>query len=133
MTNILNIYFWPRLPIADRCCCKKKVPDFKTLENCKQFNDDCKLHFGLYNKKRLPWNSTLFLREDSMISKGYSNRAFIITMSKFSAPCLGVVSNILNHPFCTTFIVHYETCVIATGLKYCILLCSKIIKAPNNV
>ena len=129
MTNILNIYFWPRLPIADRCCCKKKVPDFKTLENCKQFNDYCKLHFGLYNKKRF---STLFLREHSMISKGYSNRAFIITMSKFSAPCLGVVSNILNHPFCTTFIVHYETCVIATGLQYYKLLCNKIIKATFN-
>ena len=42
---------------------------------------------------------------------------FISRISRFSIPCLGVVSNILNHPFCTTFIVHYETCVIPTGLK----------------
>ena len=83
-----------------------------------------------YSFKRI---SALFLRVYSMISKGNCNRAFIIKMSKFGAPCLGVVSNILNHPFCTTFIVHYETCVIATGLQYYKLLCNKIIKATFNV
>ena len=74
-----------------------------------------------------------FVRVYSMISKGKCNRAFIIKMSKFGAPCLGVVSNILNHPFCTTFIVHYETCVIATGLKYCILSFNRIIKTTYDV